>query len=64
MDRNNDDIRGTYSLNKNIKFKTSMLRSSLFDFSDTYIIVKGNITVNNTGKGAAPTNSNKKVVFK
>ena len=60
----NDDIRGTYSLNKNIRFKTSKLRSTLCDFSDTYIIVKENITVNNTGKGTAPTNRNKKVVFK
>ena len=41
--------------NKEIRFKTSMLRSSLCDFSDAYIIVKGNITVNNTGTAAAPT---------
>ena len=27
----NDDARGTYSPNKQIKFKTSMLRSSLCD---------------------------------
>ena len=44
----NDDIIGAYSPNKNIRFKTSMLRSSLCDFSDAYIIVKGNITVNDT----------------
>ena len=31
-----------------------MLRSSLCDFSDAYILDKGNITVNNTaGAGAA-----------
>ena len=42
-----------------------MLRSSLRDFSDTYILVKGNITVNNTaGAGAAVNNTNKKVIFK
>ena len=29
---------------KQIRFKTSMLRSDLCDFSDTYIIVKGKVT--------------------
>ena len=61
----NDDARGTYSPNKQIKFKTSMLRSSLCDYSDAYILVKGNITVNNTAAdGAAANNTNKKVIFK
>ena len=61
----NDEARGTYSHNKQIKFKTSMLRSSLCDYSDAYILVKGNITVNNTAaEGAAATNTNKKVIFK
>ena len=41
----NDEARGTYSPNKQIKFKTSMLRSSLWDYGDAYILVKGNITV-------------------
>ena len=39
-----DDI---YKPNKQIRFKTSMLRSDLCDFSDAYIVVKGNITVTN-----------------
>ena len=39
----NDKARGTYSPNKQIKFKTSMLRSSLCDYSDAYLLVKGNI---------------------
>ena len=57
----NDDIRGSYSPNKQIRFKTSMLRSSLCDYSDAYVLVKGNITVNNTaGAGAAANNTNKK----
>ena len=60
----NDEARGTYSPNKKIKFKTSMLRSSLCDFSDAYILVTGNITVNNTAAdGAAGNNTNKKVIF-
>ena len=57
----NDDIRGAYSPNKQIRFKTAMLRSSLCHYSDAYILVKGNITVNST---AAATNTNKKVIFK
>ena len=36
----NDDVRGVYSPNKQIRFKTSMLRSSLCDYSDAYILVK------------------------
>ena len=42
-----------------------MLRSSLCDYSDAYILVKGNITVNNTATdGAAANNTNKEVIFK
>ena len=52
----NDEARGTYSPNKQIKFKTSMLRSSLCDYSDAYILVKGNITVNNTAADDADAN--------
>ena len=59
----NDEARGTYSPNKQIKFKTSMLRSSLCDYSDAYILVKGNISVdNNAGAGAAANNIGKKVI--
>ena len=32
----NDESRGTCSVNRQIDFKTSMLRSSLFDYSDAY----------------------------
>ena len=61
----NDDIRGAYSRNKQIRFKRAMLRSSLCDYSDAYVLVKGNITVNNTeAEGAAANNSDKKVIFK
>ena len=42
-----------------------MLKSSLCDYSDAYILVKGTISVNNTAaQGAAATNTNKKVIFK
>ena len=33
------------NINKEIRIKTPMLRSDLCDFSDAYIVVKGNITV-------------------
>ena len=42
-----------------------MLKSSLCDFSDAYILVKGTISVNNSADaGAAANNTNKKVIFK
>ena len=42
-----------------------MLRSSLCDYSDAYILVKGAITVaNSAAAGAAANNSNKTVIFK
>ena len=41
-----------HSVNKEIRIKTSMLRSDLCDFSDGYIVVKGN------------TKRNKAVAFK
>ena len=41
----NDDVRGTYNNNSQIKFKATMLKSSLFDSSDAYILVKGTVTV-------------------
>ena len=40
-----DQSEGNYDVNKEIRIKTSMLRSDLCDFSDAYIVVKGNITV-------------------
>ena len=42
-----------------------MIKSSLCDYSDAYIHVKGTIIVNNTADaGADANNSNKKVIFK
>ena len=61
----NDESKGAYNVNSQIKFKTTMLKSSLCDYSDAYILVKGTITVNNTAaQGAAANNTNKKVIFK
>ena len=36
----NDLSSGQYSANKNIRFKTSMLISDLYDYTDAYIAVK------------------------
>ena len=33
----NDESRGTYNVGSQIKFKTTMLKSSLCDYSDAYI---------------------------
>ena len=61
----NDESRGAYNINSQIKFKTTMLKSSLCDYWDAYILVKGTISVNNTAaQGAAANNTNKKVIFK
>ena len=37
--------RGNYNVNKGIRIKNSMLRSDLCDYSDAYIVVKGNVFV-------------------
>ena len=61
----NDESRGTYDVNSQIKIKTTMLKSSLCDYSDAYILVKGTITVNNTAAADSDANNtNKKVIFK
>ena len=49
----NDESRGTYNVNTQIKFKTTMLKSSLCDYSDSYILVKGTITITGAGADAA-----------
>ena len=40
-----DQSGGIYNTNKQIRFKTSILRSDLCNFSDAYIVVKGIVTV-------------------
>ena len=65
-----DQSQGNYDVNKEIRIKTSMLRSDLCDFSDAYILVTGNITIikktftaadfersNNTNQNATNTNN-------
>ena len=47
----NDESRGEYTTGSDIKFKTTILRSSLCDYADAYILVKWTITI--TGAGDA-----------
>ena len=49
-----------FNPSKHIRFKTSMLRSDLCDFSDAYIFVKGIITIANPDNDAY----DKKLAFK
>ena len=51
-------LRAKVNLNYNVKVQ-------LCDYSDAYILVKGNATVNNTAAADADANNtNKKVIFK
>ena len=51
----------TYNASKPIRFKTSMLRSDLCDYSDAYVWVKGKITITNPNDNA---NFNKELTLK
>ena len=55
-----DQSGGSYNVNKEIRIETSMLRSDLCDFSDTYIVVKGVIVVTDRDN----VKRNKSVAFK
>ena len=55
----NDDLYGTYKTNSQIKFEIAMLKLSLCDYGDIYLLVKGTITVpNTTATGAGPNHTN------
>ena len=63
----NDVARGAYNTNSQIKFKTTMVNSGLFDYSDAHILVKGTITIIRQGADTAAIaldKDNKKVIFK
>ena len=62
----NDDSRGNYA-NSDIKFKTTMLRSNLCNYADSYILVEGTITVTGAGGNDAARRADerdKEVTFK
>ena len=63
----NDESRGTYNVNSQIEFKTTMLKFSLCDCSDAYILAKGKITITGEGGDVAATQADEKdkgVAFK
>ena len=63
----NDESRGVYTTGSDIKFKTTMLRSSLCDYADVYILVKEPIIITGAGDDAAARRAderNKGVIFK
>ena len=49
----NDESRGTYNVNSQIKLKATMIKSSLCDYGDAYILVQGKITITGAGEAAA-----------
>ena len=62
----NDGLRGTYT-GKEIKFKTTMLKSNLCDYADVYILVKGRITITGAradGAARGADDRDKGVTFK
>ena len=59
----NNALRGAYNTNSQIKFETSMLESSLRDYSDAYIAFKRTITVPDTRTAPVPNNKDREVVF-
>ena len=61
----NDESRGACNEGNQIRLKTSMLRSGLCDYSNSYILVKGNITIENKAAQDQPNNAtDKKVIFR
>ena len=53
-----------YQPNKQIRFKTSLLRSDLCDYSDAYIIVKGDIILRKTTASNFIETKNRFLAFK
>ena len=56
-----DNAENRYTPSKQIRFKTSMLRSDLCDFNNVYVVVKGTITVEG---GNNNSRKNKPLAFK
>ena len=55
----NDNSRETFITNSQIKFKTSMPKWSLCNYSDAYILVKWTITVAGVGATTALTRTDR-----
>ena len=64
LERNND-LRVTCNTNTQIKLKSSMLKSSLCDYSHAYILIKGTRTVSNMAATVTVSNNgDEKVIYK
>ena len=62
----NDESRESYA-NSDTEFKTTMLRSNLCDYADSYILAKGTITITSAGDNDAARRANERdkgVTFK
>ena len=62
----NDESRESYA-NSDTEFKTTMLRSNLCDYADSYILAKGTITIASAGDNDAARRANERdkgVTFK
>ena len=63
----NGDFRGTYNNNSQIMLKTSVLKSSLWTYSDSFILIKETIAITGERANAAVKKVdkiNKGVIFK
>ena len=59
----NDESRGTYNKDNQIRFKISMLRSNIFCYSDAYILFNGTTKIEKQ-TAAAPNNAKKSNILK
>ena len=63
----NDDVRIRYNTNSQIKFKTTLLKSSLINYNNAFMLVKWTITITEVGGDVAAGKTkekNKQVAFK
>ena len=60
----NNKSGGTYNANSQVKFKNSMLRSSLCDYSDAYILVRATMTVSDTSAEGKNQTNRKNIIIK
>ena len=49
-----------YNTNSQIKFKTTMLKSSLYDYSDVYTLLKGTMTIAKRGTDEVTRQANER----
>ena len=59
----NDNSRKTYNINSQNKSKVTMQKSSLCNYSDAYMLIKGTITVTNIEAAFSEANNTYKVVI-